>query len=1018
MALYQPSNITPSTFAGIGAGVIDATDNVSISWQVNGTSAMTGYSIAIYANTTASALVHTFTSPAGFSPFYGTDAQGNPVFYVFESGSSWASAGLSNGNSYKIKITQKWKNNPSDTSETEKTVVQTSESVFVTRAKPSVSVSPASGTLTSVSQTFTGSYSQTQGDALSWVRWVLRNSSGDVIDDTGTIYTGVLSYTYDGFFNGENYTLQCTVQTSSGAEVTTTNSYAVSYSSAEQTGGISLTCNPDDSVTVSWAAGIDIPGGPSAVDYGTISDGVLHLAAERSITWNTVNRDPMAFSSPYCFAWRGRIGENGTSTETVSSGAWELVKTYPQKHSTTVSHTTAAASWGRNPNVSDSETRNVNTTITVNTAHTTAGSCISTGSPLSVTTSTGDYAYRTSSITPPTITVTNNISSYSITQVSYVGDDDIRRPLPDAYVETVQNGNKLTFTVYSNETIAYNHNIIVYADVTYVEYYYGTKIESPVSGDTGISNLRITSSPNLSNTRISYSNNTFTIYAEANSPNTYSISYQYTHTVSPSNLYMATWAGTQTTGTLNSASIQSTTAGGGASVTVSGNTYRVTEYSPNNTSSAQTSVTLNYTTQDGIGSDSYRSIVTGSEPGATSVSLLSTTATRATVAMGDNGAYTVTMYYSSPVHREAEIQFTEPHIITIGRLAELTNGTNTIIFSATNSQDPYVSAFFIGSTFSYITVPIGAWDAFLAVRPDVFEAVFFDQTGNIVGTGKTGFVSSLPSPVSSITLNGAQDCDFVYLTQNETVDFAPSGYIPAWDGDTMFYASFTSDLQAGTTSEGGELSAALYRQHGSALEPVGLFGGNVHSVRDYKLKSSEEYIYHMFYVSQGTYSSGAQSSPMCRRFRQHTLIEAEEDSSLPGVYHPVNVWRFRDNLDAGAYTNQNQPVLLDNFTKYPLWQPSSPAAKAGTLTALVGMFVNGVYTGDTAENMNALFALSESLNPLFYRDMKGNLYMVRLSGPITQTVNNRTGPMEVSVSVPWVEAGDADGVKIYTVTEG
>lgn len=996
MALYQPSNITPSTFAGIGAGVIDATDNVSISWQVNGTSAMTGYSIAIYENTTASALVHTFTSPAGFSPFYGTDAQGNPVFFVFESGSSWASAGLSNGNSYKIKITQKWKNNPTDTSETEKTVVQTSESVFVTRAKPSVSVSPASGTLTSVSQTFTGSYSQTQGDAVSWVRWILRNSSGDAIDDTGTIYTGVLSYTYDGFFNGENYTLQCTVQTSSGAEVTTTNSYAVSYSSAEQTGGISLTCNPDDSVTVSWAAGTDIPGVPSADDYGSISDGVLHLAAERSITWDTVNGDPMAFSSPYCFAWRGRIGENGTSTETVSSGTWELVKTYPQEHSTTISHTTAASGWTRNPNVSDKA--NTIATFTV---------------------STNDSQSSTNNVTA---SGTLNYFDEEVTRSEYTQRITMPHPITEIRWVSLHNALGVDFTRIDNYTYdatlwsalsEYGRDVSAVISVTTIVY---TGSETESVSQSGVSNP-IVISTTADNANVSVkSTSSFTVAVTANVPGNFTVTVSYDYAVFPANLYRATWSGTQVTGVLNSASIQSTTAGGGASVTVSGNTYRVTEYSPNNTSSAQTSVTLNYTTQDGIGSDSYRSIVSGSEPGATSVSLLSTTATRATVTMGDNGAYTVTMYYSSPVHREAEIQFTEPHIITIGRLAELTNGTNTIRFSTTNSQDPYVSAFFIGSTFS-ISVPIGTWDAFLAVRPDVFEAVFFDQAGNIVGTGKTGFVSSLPSPVSSITLTGAQDCDFVYLTQNETVDFAPSGYIPVWDGDTMFYASFTSDLQAGTTSEGGELSAALYRQHGSVLEPVGLFGGNIHSVRDYKLKSGEEYIYHMFYVSQGTYSSGAQSSPMCKRFRQHTLIEAEEDANLPGVYHPVNVWRFRDNLDAGAYTNQNQPVLLDNFTKYPLWQPSSSAAKAGTLTALVGMFVNGVYTGDTAEDMNALFALSESLNPLFYRDMKGNLYMVRLSGPITQTVNNRTGPMEVSVSVPWVEVGDTDGVKIYTVTE-
>ena len=214
------------------------------------------------------------------------------------------------------------------------------------------------------------------------------------------------------------------------------------------------------------------------------------------------------------------------------------------------------------------------------------------------------------------------------------------------------------------------------------------------------------------------------------------------------------------------------------------------------------------------------------------------------------------------------------------------------------------------------------------------------------------------------------------------------------------------------------MSVAIYRREGTTLSPIGIFDTGVKTVRDYAIRSGVEYRYDMFYVTQAAggpvYSAGAASSVLCRQFRQHTLIEAEEAAENPGVYHPVNIWRFRDNVDAGGYTNQNQPVLLENFTKYPLWQPSSPAAKTGTLTALLGWFENGEYSHDTAAAMEKLFDLSSSINQLFYRDMKGNLYMVRLSGPISQTIDNSSASLSVSVSVPWVETGDADGVRIYT----
>jgi hypothetical protein len=350
-----------------------------------------------------------------------------------------------------------------------------------------------------------------------------------------------------------------------------------------------------------------------------------------------------------------------------------------------------------------------------------------------------------------------------------------------------------------------------------------------------------------------------------------------------------------------------------------------------------------------------------------------------------------------------------PQTLETEDLLVLSDGTTDAFL---NLADGAVVLFVGGLDAASVPAPVGAWSMLAIVRVGEMDVRFYNGGGTLVGEESVSFADALPSPVSSVTLNGEQWCDYVYISQNASYDFTSSE--PGWDGDTLFYAAFASDLQAGTVGSDESLSVAIYRQEGTVLSPIGIFGSGVKTIRDYGIRSGAEYVYEMFYITSGAYSAGAESAPMCRQFRQHTLIEAEEDAEVPGVYHPVNVWRFRDNVDAGAYTNQNQPVLLENFTKYPLWQPSSPAAKSGTLTALLGRFENGVYSGDNASAMEALFALSGSVNPLFYRDMKGNLYMVRLAGPISQTVNNVSGMLEVSVSVPWVEVGDAGDVKIYT----
>ena len=53
MAIYQPTNISPSLWGELGNGVVDATKALTVTWQVNGTSALTAFSITIYRNDAA-----------------------------------------------------------------------------------------------------------------------------------------------------------------------------------------------------------------------------------------------------------------------------------------------------------------------------------------------------------------------------------------------------------------------------------------------------------------------------------------------------------------------------------------------------------------------------------------------------------------------------------------------------------------------------------------------------------------------------------------------------------------------------------------------------------------------------------------------------------------------------------------------------------------------------------------------------------------------------------------------------
>ena len=1010
MALYQPSNITPSTFAGTEGSAVSASDNVSISWQINGNSGMSGFKIEVFANNTSSTLVHTFTETLD-NPFYGTDAEGNPQFYVYEPGVTWYSAYIRDGYSYKLKITQYWEEGNETLS-----VVQSSDSVFHALAAPSLSISPL-GTITSVSQTFTGVLSGTNPPAVSWVRWVLENEDGDVIDDTGTLYTGVLSYTYDRFFTGQYYTLSCTVGYN-GLTKTVQQTYPVSYTMPEQTGGLTITCNPDNSVSMKWGESLNIPGTPSAQDYGVVG-GFIHLLADRSIVWNTVNGSSMSFAAPYCFAWNGAITSETTETQTVNSGTWELWKTYPETRTKTSSISFGPGDWQQNPGTPTTATREKTVSITVSTPVYSEGQKASTPTPLNSIGSyeAGGVTYTYKNASPSVLSSDTDIDGIVGMATAYY------EALPNSYSPLSEysigiddsDPRSYKFTVFSNDSEAYGKNIRIFATVK-TKTYGGSASQAPTSGDTGITNPVITSkSSALTSATIAWSGSYFTFTGASLTSGTYSITYQYTYTVASSNKYKAT--GTiplnESGGTLTGATVLSTTASSATAQVGQNNNATVTAYNGSNSASVTVSVRLTYTVRV-TGSNSYRTTVTGTKAGAISASVSSTTATSATVTLNaSTGAYTVTMYYSSSSSRTATIAFNTRTYAAKSGLAILSDGTNTLTLSVATS--PARMIFAVGGNTKSVSIPDGAEAALAVIRPASVYFVFFGSNLAVLSKVTATHSLTLPSPISSVTIQGEQTCSYLYITANASYDFDANNYTPGWDVNTKFYAAFENDLQAGTGTSGSSLvKTAIYRGEGDELVPVGVFNSGVHSIRDYGIRSGHTYYYELFYISSGVYSAGAQSDEICVGFRQHTLIEAEEDANQRDVFHPVHVWRFSDNLDAGSYTNQNAPVLLQNFTKYPLWQPSSQAAKTGTLTALLGRFAEGTYTGGTTADMDALFALSESVNPLFYRDMKGNLYMVRLAGPITQTVNNKSGILEVSVSVPWVEVGDASDAKIYT----
>lgn len=253
--LFQATNVLPDLKSGIGLGVIDATLPMKVSWQVNGDyPVMTGMKITIYLNNEASTQKYTTGKITFSSPFYGANALGELQYYSYTiSASDLSSAGITNGNEYKMVITQYY-----DANGTEASVTQSSASVFITRRNPTFTLSSVPATVTSSTYTFTLSFSQAQGDTLDWVRYEIAQGSdtGDPIYDSGNIYgAAVYTCTYSGFRSGFNYSFRATGQTSSGVLLSTGwTTFTVSYSVTPTTGTVTVGVQKDvNGVVIDWS---------------------------------------------------------------------------------------------------------------------------------------------------------------------------------------------------------------------------------------------------------------------------------------------------------------------------------------------------------------------------------------------------------------------------------------------------------------------------------------------------------------------------------------------------------------------------------------------------------------------------------------------------------------------------------------------------------------------------------------------------------------------------------------------
>lgn len=344
MALYMPTNVSPSTMGAWGDGTVDLNNGLHISWQVNGNSAMQAFQVRIFENDSLSTKVYDTGKRTDNCPFYGRNANGNVVRFAYSiSAAALQNVGMQNGKDYKLVITQWWSGTES--------VTQQSASVFRCRETAELTIDTFADPVTSKSATWTATY---QNASPVWVRWMLRRAGADeMLLDTGALFTAQMALTYDELFNGAEYEIRCQVESTNGKiSETGWKAFSVSYETQKYSGTATAVVGKEKSgVFIQWPAAVEIQGKPEGT-Y-TIENGVLTLPQGSKVLWDGVGgtSNGLGFEGDWGIQWRGSIvdnnwipfivsGENGLGVSVSYTPAiLESLKPYARREGATVVYT-------------------------------------------------------------------------------------------------------------------------------------------------------------------------------------------------------------------------------------------------------------------------------------------------------------------------------------------------------------------------------------------------------------------------------------------------------------------------------------------------------------------------------------------------------------------------------------------------------------------------------------------------------------------------------------------------------
>ena len=396
-------------------------------------------------------------------------------------------------------------------------------------------------------------------------------------------------------------------------------------------------------------------------------------------------------------------------------------------------------------------------------------------------------------------------------------------------------------------------------------------------------------------------------------------------------------------------------------------------------------------------------------------------------ASGNIQRYTATLLYSAlsaaGVTNGSEYKFLITQYWASNSVTQLTASVFTARSNPTlsiNSLGSVISTKAYTFTATYLqaqgdTINSVRW----TIAEEGYESDPLLDTGNIYGTGilsvsYDGFFTGVRYGIRCIVTTQhdvTADTDWVYFTVDYSLE-PPVGNASACQLD------FTNAIFIEWTKIPSAYGYSVMRQKvgENRLKKIADTDATVGQIRDYSAMSGETYRYYIYPVGQVNYITGPLTTDdITVKYWFWSIMEAAQEAD--GSYFALNAHYFKygdGGVKEGDISNNNTPTILKNFTRYPIRQAVSSNYKTGSVSGYIGSIDADKSYSDTVSDVDSVMALSTTENVLFLSDPKGHFLLVHTNGEVTAKTDTKKAVMPQTVTVPWIEVGDASNILLVS----